>query len=893
MDIVFWIAFGLLLYAWIGYPILLAVLERLLYRPVRAGRCEPAVSLLVVAHNEERVIARKIENLLGLDYPPDKLEIVVASDGSTDRTVELARRYGERVRVVVFPTRRGKASVLNEVVPTLRGGVVVLMDARQRLGADILRKLLPPFADPAVGAASGELVFEDPGRATASRGVDSYWRYEKWIRGRESGIHSSVGATGALLAIRRELFEPLPPETILDDVVLPFRIVRKGYRVVFVPGAFAWDTPYRNWQKEYVRKSRTLSGNIQVLFHLRTMGPPLLGLYGFQYLSHKVLRLLGPVCLALMMIACNELVTRPGTPPLYEWLLFGQVAFYALAAMGPLAQHLPVRIPGLQIPFSFLLMQAAIITGVLRYGSGRDDAIWERAHALDPASTQQRLWRLIFDSALFSCGFILAIWIRYLGDPPAAVLRSYTELTPTVELLGMSLAVPLVIVIPLMVFYFFRVNEPRVEEITPEYFLTLAKGVFYSTLVLFGVVYMRRASLLFLAGPAEDARVRVVSLPTGVLLMGFLVSCALIGGWRLILMGIRRAPENGDDDWQSLMVVAGRRVPADRISRAFTPPARLLALRERPEGEAPALREANAAARVAQALSEYCPTGLLIDAGSLSPARILEAVTLADENELPIRLLPGDLEVLLGGTPLRLTRYIPVLDLDSRSVSECGQATKRLVDIGVGVLWVATAWPALLALLLAARLGGHPLRTVRVRRVGPHGRTLRCRRLRHVTGWPRFWVRWARAGLLGLDLLSGRLALVGARPPLSRRRWNALDPLGRRFLRHRPGLCTLRRLARSRPGLLDSTTVAIGYYARNQSLAFDLQLVLEWWRRGPTRLRSLRGSALRRPAVRPASPRATAESPLDVRDPHHERGGPRRAPDTGDPAPAPARARAG
>ena len=182
-ETLFWICGALLFYTWLGYPALLFILERCLYVPIRKRETEPTVSILLCVYNEEETIAAKIENLLNLDYPADKLEIAVASDGSQDATVAIARRYcRQNVRVIDFDLRRGKPSVINDVVPTLTGEIVLLVDARQRLERDFLRRLLPNFGDETVGGVSGELALERPEQPGIAADLDLYWRYEKWLR---------------------------------------------------------------------------------------------------------------------------------------------------------------------------------------------------------------------------------------------------------------------------------------------------------------------------------------------------------------------------------------------------------------------------------------------------------------------------------------------------------------------------------------------------------------------------------------------------------------------------------------------------------------------------------------------------------------------------------------
>ncbi|MCX7934535.1 MAG: glycosyltransferase family 2 protein, partial [Planctomycetota bacterium] len=377
-EALFWICAGLLLYTWLGYPLLLFLLERCLYLPVRKRPVEPRVSILLCAYNEEANIAGKIENLLSLDYPADKLEIVVASDGSQDATAAIAQRYRDRnVRVIAFELRRGKPSVINDVVPTLTGEIVLLVDARQRLERDLLRRLLPNFGDETVGGVSGELALERPEKPGIAADLDLYWRYEKWLRFREAGIDSTLGGTGAVFAFRRALFQPLPADTILDDVALPLRIVRQGYRVVMEPRALAWDRAEDDWAREFTRKARTLAGNFQVLFSpfALGLGSRFFGLLGLEYVSHKVLRLFGPMLLALLAYTNWHLVQKPHPPLLFliTWRL--QEIFYLLALLGGLrSKNLRLRLITLRA--SFLLMQAAVVAGFLRFIASRDNALW-------------------------------------------------------------------------------------------------------------------------------------------------------------------------------------------------------------------------------------------------------------------------------------------------------------------------------------------------------------------------------------------------------------------------------------------------------------------------------------------------------------------------------------
>jgi cellulose synthase/poly-beta-1,6-N-acetylglucosamine synthase-like glycosyltransferase len=374
----FWIGALLLLYTYVGYPLAVVVWARIRPRPVDARPATPLLSVVVVAHDEERRIAARLENLSSLDYPADRLEILVASDGSGDRTVELAKaRENERLRVFAFPTRRGKPAVLNEVVPQARGDVVVFADARQRFEAGALRALAAAFSDPVVGAASGELVLtaDDHAVTPAGEGVGFYWRYEKLIRASESAIDSTVGATGAIYALRRSLFEPVPGDTILDDVLIPLRVVRRGYRVVFVRGAVAYDRVATSGRDELRRKARTIGGTFQLLCQERWLLDPLRNRIWLQTISHKVLRLSSPLLLAVVAVA-SLLRSDVG----FYRAAFGlQLAFYALATAGHLVTHGEKRSVALGVPYAICLLNWATLVGLFRFLTGRQSATWERA----------------------------------------------------------------------------------------------------------------------------------------------------------------------------------------------------------------------------------------------------------------------------------------------------------------------------------------------------------------------------------------------------------------------------------------------------------------------------------------------------------------------------------
>jgi poly-beta-1,6-N-acetyl-D-glucosamine synthase len=358
--LLFWISAGFTVYVYLGYPVLLWALNTAFRASPRQEPIEPSVSLLVAAYNEAAVIADKIRNSLELDYPVEKLEIVVASDGSKDATAEIVRSFAERetagrVRLLDYKENRGKMAVLNDAVPELRGDIVAFSDASSMLAADSLRTLVQSFNDSRVGAASGvyRLLKKDQARLGAQE--DLYWKYETFLKVQEAKLGAFTGAHGSLYAIRRALYPFPSADTINDDFTIPMRILERGHRVAYEPAAVAYEEAHE--MEGFSRRVRITAGNIEQLREIRKLIWPPRPVVLFCLLSHKTGRLLVPV---FMLLALGANIVLRGQFP-YNWLLLGQMLFYGLAVLGAMVSLKPKV---LRLPYYFCMINSALFAWV-------------------------------------------------------------------------------------------------------------------------------------------------------------------------------------------------------------------------------------------------------------------------------------------------------------------------------------------------------------------------------------------------------------------------------------------------------------------------------------------------------------------------------------------------
>lgn len=378
LEILFWFFTAAVFYTYLGYPVLLTAAVRFFSRPVQKGHFEPHVSIVISAFNEERFILRKIENLLQSDYPREKFEIIVGSDGGSDKTDDLVSGHpDERVKFFRFVQNMGKPHVLNGLVAEATGSIIVFTDSRQRFERNTIKELVDNFADPEVGCVSGELYFEEVAESGVAKGMDAYWKYEKYLRRQESAIGSMLGATGAIYAIRRRLFEPVPTDILVDDMYIPLNIIRKGYRAVFDGQARAFDLVSSRGGQEFTRKVRTLAGNFQIFKSFKDLMMPFRSPVAWQLISHKLMRLLIPHFL-ICLFGINLLLFRE---LFYGCLLAGQVLFYGAAAFEWFWQKSgrSGKTAG-YIPYMFCLLNISAFAGFVRYLKGADQKTWKKVY---------------------------------------------------------------------------------------------------------------------------------------------------------------------------------------------------------------------------------------------------------------------------------------------------------------------------------------------------------------------------------------------------------------------------------------------------------------------------------------------------------------------------------
>jgi cellulose synthase/poly-beta-1,6-N-acetylglucosamine synthase-like glycosyltransferase len=368
MKQIFWLSLTLIAYTYFGYVILLWLQVRLRRRPIVQRRIAPSVSIIIAARNEEANLPAKLENLRQINYPTDRLQIVIASDGSIDQTASILRQNASLVLPVILEQSNGKACALNEAVKHATGEILIFLDVRQIVDTNAVSELVSCFADSSVGAVSGELLLETSSNRSSSEALGLYWKLEKIVRKLESASGSVVGVTGAIYAIRRDLYTDIPRGTILDDVYIPMQVAQARKRIVFLPTAIARDRLFVEKGKEFSRKVRTLTGNYQLIrllpWLLSTRNPLL-----FRYISHKFLRLIVPLLLVLVLVF--SAITSGTFYHIAFWL---QIVFYTMAVIGTFSPSTR-KLKPVAVASTFVMLNAAAAMAFYNFAMGRNK-VW-------------------------------------------------------------------------------------------------------------------------------------------------------------------------------------------------------------------------------------------------------------------------------------------------------------------------------------------------------------------------------------------------------------------------------------------------------------------------------------------------------------------------------------
>lgn len=380
-SVLFWTSLALILYTYIFYFILVVLASRITRKkPKNPDSITdwPAVTLVIAAYNEERFITEKLRNSLTLDYPVDKLTILVVTDGSTDSTPTLVQEF-DTVLLFHEPERRGKIHAVDRIMKHINSPIVIFTDANTELNNQAIKNIVRHYEDATVGGVAGEKrVMSKTVDNASGAGEGLYWKYESRLKQADSDLYTVVGAAGELFSIRTALYDSPPPDTLIEDFYLSMKIVAKGFRFVYEPDAYAMEGPSATTEDEWKRKVRISAGGLQAISRLTPLLNPFrFGLITFQYVSHRVLRWsLTPVALMMVFIA-NAILVRGAV--FFQITFMLQSAFYLLAIAGYLLRNKKIPIKGFFVPYYFTMMNVSVFAGLLRLMKGKQTVIWEKA----------------------------------------------------------------------------------------------------------------------------------------------------------------------------------------------------------------------------------------------------------------------------------------------------------------------------------------------------------------------------------------------------------------------------------------------------------------------------------------------------------------------------------
>jgi len=374
VEIIFWLTIGILVYTYLLYPLLTLLLSVFVDHPVRRRDIEPNVTMVIAAYNEEKHIREKLINTLSLDYPREKLEIMVASDGSTDRTDEIVKEFSaEGVVLHRVEGRVGKTETQNQAVKAARGEIIVFSDATTTYSRQAIRKIVRNYADPSVGAVSGRYEYVNPTGAPIGLGTILFWRYENFIKSRQTRIRTITGCCGCIYSVRRSLYEPLPRE-IISDLVEPLKILEKGFRIAFEPEAVAYEVTEENPEEEFSMRVRVITRGMNGLAYVKGLLNPFAHSFvSFQLFSHKILRWAIPFFLVILFFSNLMILDRL----FYKAVFCLQVAFYGSALFAWMMGKWGKRFHYLFLPLYFCTVNLASLQATVNLLKGRKLAVWE------------------------------------------------------------------------------------------------------------------------------------------------------------------------------------------------------------------------------------------------------------------------------------------------------------------------------------------------------------------------------------------------------------------------------------------------------------------------------------------------------------------------------------
>ena len=374
-QFVFWSSAGIIFYVYVGYPLLVFAVSRLFPKPILRAVFEPPVSIIITAYNEERDIRAKLENTLLIDYPPEKLEIIVASDCSSDKTDEIVGEFASRgVKLYRQIERKGKTSAQNMAVERAVGEIILFSDATTLYETDVLRAMLPNFADETVGCVAGKLIYVDASNSSVGKGARSYWNYETFLKESESRACSLIGTSGCLYSVRKSAYQPMYSEAC-SDFFIAMLVYKQGLRTIYEPEAVCTEETNRQSKKEMRMRIRVISQTFNDLWRNRELLNPLrTGFFAVELVSHKILRYVVPLFLILTFLAAGVAAFHS---TFFLLTLALQIIFYLTALIGWLLEKNGNKAGVLAIPLYFVLANSAALLGFYKFLSGERYARWE------------------------------------------------------------------------------------------------------------------------------------------------------------------------------------------------------------------------------------------------------------------------------------------------------------------------------------------------------------------------------------------------------------------------------------------------------------------------------------------------------------------------------------